>query len=188
MERISGYYVRRALQTVAYTFVRSGELRAAQWKEIDWTSATWNIPADHTKMKRDHVVPLSRQMAELLRDVALHGDSSPEALVFPSPRGGAMIGRSSMIVALYALQKLPDLVRPKEMSVHGFRSMANTLLNERGGNRDAIERQLLHWEESSVRSAYNKTEYIDVRREMMQWYADALDALRDGQPLPSKPA
>ena len=168
LDRITGFYVRSALQMTAYTFVRSGELREARWKEIDFNAALWNIPAAHTKMKRDHVVPLARQTVKLLKEIALRGDSSPDALIFPSSRGGRM-GRSSMISALYTLQKLPIDVRPAQMSVHGFRSMASTILNENGWNGDAVERQLAHWEQSSVRSAYNKAQYLDIRIPMMDY-------------------
>ena len=98
------------------------------------------------------------------------------------------MGQSSMMSAMRQLRILPEGVRPQPMTIHGFRSMASTQLNEQGWSKDAIERQLAHVDDQSVRETYNKAQYLDIRREMMQAWADYLDALRDGQPLPDKPA
>ena len=154
--------------------MRPGELRAAAWDEFDLDHAEWRIPAARMKMRDEHIVPLSRQAVSVLRDIQeLTGRG---ALVFPSVRSRARpMSENTINAALRRLGYTTD-----EMTGHGFRAMASTLLNEQGWNRDAIERQLAHAERDDIRAAYNRAEHLPERRKMMQAWADYLDALRDG--------
>lgn len=156
-----------------YVFVRPSELRNAIWSEFNLESAEWRIPPERMKMRFPHIVPLSRQTANVLCD--LFPITGPEGLVFPSIRSGARAISNNTINA--ALRKLGYTC--DEMTGHGFRSMASTILNEQGWHPDAIERQLAHIEQNDVRAAYNYAEYLPIRRKMMQAWADYLDALRD---------
>lgn len=166
--------VRLAMKFQSYTFVRPGELRHAEWKEFDLNSLEWRIPANKMKVKVQHVVPLSKQAADVLREmepITGHG-----RYVFPSnraPSGNSPMSDATVTAALRAMGFSAD-----EMTGHGFRSMASTRLNEHGWNRDAIERQLAHQESNPVRAAYNYAEYLPERKRMMQWWADYLDGLR----------
>lgn len=167
--------VRAALRLAPYVFVRPGELRKAEWAEIDLDRAEWRIPAEKMKMRVMHIVPLARQVVEQLRALALY--SGGGRYLFPGMRS-----RTAPISDMTLLGGLRRLGYGKdEMTVHGFRSMASTLLNEQGYNRDWIERQLAHGERNSVRAAYNYAEYLPERRRMMQEWADYLDSLRDGE-------
>ncbi|ATE67318.1 integrase [Rhizorhabdus dicambivorans] len=164
---------RMALRLSAHLFVRPGELRQAEWSEIDFEKAVWIIPIEKMKMRRPHKVPLSRQvlaMFEELREVSGHRQH-----LFPcmgSPR--RPMSENCVNQALRRLGYATD-----EMTAHGFRAMAATLLNEMGQwNPDAIERQLAHQEASSVRRAYARGEYWDERVAMMQHWSDYLDDLR----------
>jgi integrase len=171
------FLTRIALQLAPLLFVRPGELRAAEWAEFELDDALWRIPAARMKMKTPHLVPLSRQAIALLTEVKqLTGLGK---LVFPSERGGARPMSSNTLNA--ALRTLG--FSKEQMTSHGFRHMASTLLNEHGWNRDAIERQLAHAERNSMRAAYNAAEYLPERKKMMQWWADRLDALADTKNL-----
>ena len=164
--------VRAALRLAPYVFVRPGELRKAEWTEFDLENAEWRIPAKRMKMRVLHIVPLSRQVLGILRD--LHPYSGDGPYLFPSLRA-----KSAPISDMTLLAGLRRLGYSKEqMSVHGFRSLASTLLNEQGFNKDWIERQLAHGERNSVRASYNYAEYLPERRKMMQSWADFLDSLR----------
>ncbi len=163
-----------ALRLAPLVFVRPGELRWAKWIEFNLEGAEWRIPAERMKMRNPHVVPLSRQALEILQD--LNCFSGPEGYVFPSIRSfGRPISENTVNAALRRLGYTTE-----EMTGHGFRSMASTLLNEQGWNPDAIERQLAHGEQNGVRAAYNYAEHLPLRRKMMQDWADYLDALRLG--------
>lgn len=164
--------VRTALRLAPYVFVRPGELRKAEWTEFDLENAEWRIPAKRMKMRVLHIVPLSRQVLGILRD--LHPYSGDGLYLFPSVRA-----KSAPISDMTLLAGLRRLGYAKEqMTVHGFRSLASTLLNEQGFNKDWIERQLAHGERNSVRASYNYAEYLPERRKMMQKWADFLDSLR----------
>jgi len=165
---------RMALRLSPHLFVRPGELRQAEWIEIDVDKAVWSIPAERMKMRRPHRVPLSRQalaMIEELREISGH-----RRYLFPcmgSPR--RPMSENGVNQALRRMG-----YETGEMTAHGFRAMAATLLNEMGQwNPDAIERQLAHQEVSSVRRAYARGEYWDERVAMMQHWSDYLDGLRD---------
>lgn len=161
-----------ALRLAPYVFVRPGELRWAEWSEFDLEIAEWRIPAHKMKMRRAHVVPLSAQALEILRELQpMTGDGQ---YLFPGTARGRPISENTISLALKDLGYAGD-----QMTVHGFRSMASTLLNEQGWPRDAIERQLAHGERNRVRASYNFAEYLPERRKMMQAWADYLDALRD---------
>ncbi len=165
------YPVHCALRFNPLVFVRPGELRQAEWTEINLDAGEWRIPADKMKMRNPHIVPLSRQAIGILRDIQqLTGTGR---YVFPSLRTSSRPMSENTINA--ALRRIG--YAKEEMTGHGFRSMASTLLNEHGWNRDAIERQLAHIESNSVRAAYNFAELLPERKKMMQWWADYLDQL-----------
>lgn len=161
-----------ALKLSALLFVRPGEIRQAEWVEFDLKAAEWRIPAERMKMKVQHVVPLAKQAVTILKE--LHPLTGSGRYVFPSLRGPSRcMSENTVNVAIRDLG-----FGPEEMTAHGFRAMASTLLNEQGWNRDAIERQLAHAERDAVRAAYNYAEHLPERRKMMQAWADYLDKLR----------
>ena len=166
------YVTRAALQLAPLTFVRPGELRQAEWAEFDLDKAEWRIPPERMKMRAPHIVPLAGQAVAILRD--LQPLTGRGRYVFPSLRTGDRAMSANTVNA--ALRRLG--YDHDTMTGHGFRSMASTLLNEQGWNRDAIERQLAHAERDEVRAAYNYAEHLPTRRKMMQAWADYLDSLR----------
>ena len=171
---IRGYawpVVRSALLLDALTFVRPGELRAAEWAEIDLEAAEWRIPAAKMKMRRPHIVPLSRQAVEVL--IKLKPLTGHGPYLFPSNRTAARPMSNATVNA--ALRYLG--YAQGEMTGHGFRAMASSLLAEQGWSIDAIERQLAHVEGNKVRAAYHRSEHLEERRRMMQAWADYLDSL-----------
>ncbi len=162
-----------ALKLAPLVFVRPGELRAAEWEEIDLDAAMWRVRPERMKMKAAHLVPLSSQAVAILRD--LHALTGGGHYVFPGMRPNRPMSENTINAALRALGYSGD-----EMTGHGFRSMAATRLNEMGWNSDAIERQLAHAETNKVREAYtHAAQYLAERTRMMQAWADYLDALRD---------
>ena len=175
LRAIDGYggsfQVRCALQFAPLTFVRPKELRYAEWSEFNLDTAEWRIPAEKMKMATPHIVPLSSQALNVLE--ALHPITGDGRYLFPSGRTTARPMSENAVLA--ALRRMDF---QNQMTGHGFRSMASTLLNERGYNRDWIERQLAHCERDGVRAAYNYAEYLPERRRMMQDWADYLDTLR----------
>lgn len=164
-----------ALQILPHLFVRPGELRHAEWSEFDIEKAIWTIPAGKTKMRRPHSVPLSRQVLAILSTIG--HDRSFSRFLFPSLRSvDRPMSENTINAALRRMGFAQD-----EMTGHGFRAMAATLLNEMGcWNPDAIERQLAHCEGNAVRRAYTRGEYWDERVRMMQHWSDHLDFLRNG--------
>ncbi len=178
LRAIDGYagteIARCALRLAPLVFVRPGELRGAEWSEFDLESAEWRIPAERMKARVQHIVPLSRQALAVLEELRpLTGSGRylfPSARTFQRP-----MSNNTLNAALRRMGYTTD-----DMTAHGFRSMASTLLNEQGWSRDAIERQLAHGERDEVRAAYNYAEYLPERRKMMQAWADYLDGLRTG--------
>ncbi|MDR3203125.1 MAG: site-specific integrase [Deltaproteobacteria bacterium] len=161
-----------ALRVLPYVFVRPGELRHAQWHEIDLEAALWTIPAEKMKMRSRHLVPLSTQVVSILTE--LKKNTGPDGFLFPGARTKCKpISDVAINAALGYLGYARD-----EICGHGFRAMASTLLNEMGFASDWIERQLAHCERNNVRAAYNHAEYLPERRKMMQQWADFLDSLR----------
>lgn len=164
-----------ALKLAPLVFVRPGELRGADWSEIDFDGAIWRIPAARMKMKADHLVPLSAQAIAILRD--LHPLTGHGRYVFPSLRGASrQMSENTVNIALRGLGYDGDT-----MTGHGFRAMASSRLNEMGWDERAIERQLAHAEPNEVKGAYNyAAKYLEDRKRMMQAWADYLDGLRAG--------
>lgn len=162
-----------ALKLMPILFPRPGELRAAEWSEFDFDAAVWKIPAGRMKMRREHRVPLPEQaiaILESLREITGQG-----TLVFPSVRSmDRPISDGTLNAALRRMGYTKD-----EVTSHGFRASASSLLNESGKwHPDAIERQLSHIESDDVRRAYARAEHWKERVEMMQWWADYLDGLK----------
>ena len=174
IDRYEGYFpLVCALKLAPLVFTRHTELRAAEWKEFDLSKSEWRIPAERMKMRTAHIVPLSRQAVAVLEELRLY--SGEGKYLFPSIRTD--VRPISEVTMLNALRRMG--YEKHEMCVHGFRSLASTLLNERGYNRDWIERQLAHLERNGVRAAYNYAEYLPERRRMMQEWADYLDELKN---------
>jgi integrase len=163
-----------ALKLAPLVFVRPGELRGAEWAEIDFDAAEWRIPAERMKMREAHVVPLSTQAIEVLR--RLHSLTGTTRFVFPSVRTLTRPISDNTVNA--ALRRLG--YSKEEMCGHGFRALASTCLNEQGWAPDVIELQLAHAERNKVRAAYNRASRLAERRKMMQAWADFLDGLRAG--------
>lgn len=159
-----------ALTFLLLTFVRTGELRGAEWKEVNFEKSEWRIPPERMKMREVHIVPLSTQAVAVLRE--LEKLTGERAFLFPNQHKPA--GCMSENPILYALYRMDYHSRA---TGHGFRSTASTVLNEHGFKPDVIERQLDHCERNQVRAAYNHAQYLPDRREMMQWWADHLDSL-----------
>lgn len=165
---------RLALKLVLLTFVRSGELRGAKWKEFDIERAEWRIPAERMKMRNPHIVPLSQQAIDVLTD--LQPITGNRDLVFPSERTWKKpMSENTLLYAMYRMGY------HQLATVHGFRATASTILNESGFKSDVIERQLAHAERNKVRAAYHRSEYLEERRRMMQWWADFLDGIRTNE-------
>lgn len=179
LRAIDGYegqpITKLAMQLAPHVFVRPGELRHAEWAEFDLESALWTIPASKTKMRKDHLVPLSRQAIAILEDTRTL--TGPDGYVFPSIRSRKRpMSDNTINAGLRRLGYATD-----EMTAHGFRAMASTLLNESGKwHPDAIERALAHGDSDKVRAAYHRGAHWKERVAMAQWWSDYLDQLRAG--------
>lgn len=180
LRAIDGYqgfgYAKLAMQLAPHVFVRPGELRHAEWSEIDLDSRVWIIPASKTKMRKPHHVPLSTQAVELFQQArALTG---AYRYVFPSVRSTARpMSDNTINAGLRRLGYTTD-----EMTAHGFRAMASTLLNESGKwSPDAIERALAHGDSDKVRAAYHRGAHWQERVAMAQWWSDYLGGMRKGE-------
>lgn len=157
-----------AIQLLMLTFVRTSELRAARWEEIDLDKAEWRIPAERMKMRKEHIVPLSKQVIEVLQQLkALNGDQGYVFLNRTNPH--KCMSENTILYALYRMGY------HSRATGHGFRATASTILNEQGYRPDVIERQLAHSERNKVRASYNHAEYLPERRQMMQEWADYLE-------------
>ena len=184
LAKIDAYHgdpvTRLALQFLALTFVRVGELVGAHKDEIDLTNAKWLIPATRMKTRHEHVVPLAPQAIAVLQE--LNALNSNSHFLFPGRSNPAKhVSANTLLHALYLLGYRG------RMSCHGFRTLASTVINEKTDfNPDAVERQLDHRERNAVRRAYNRAEYWAERVEMMQWWADHLDQLRGGNVIPAR--
>ena len=163
-----------ALKLAPLVFVRPGELRAAEWSEFDFANAMWRIPAHRMKMREEHLVPLARQAVEILKE--LHPLTGDGRFVFPAI-GYAQRPISDNTVNA-ALRRMG--YEQSEMSAHGFRTLASTMLNEMGWAPELIELQLAHKDRNKVRDAYNRAARLSERSKLMQAWADHLDALRLG--------
>jgi integrase len=173
MDGYMGSFITKcAMQLAPMLFVRPGELRRAEWDEFDLLKAEWRIPPEKMKMRNTHVIPLPTQALLILQELqSLTGEGK---YLFPGIRDHERpMSENTVNAGLRRLGYEKD-----EITGHGFRSMASTILNEQGWNRDAIERQLAHAERDNVRSAYNYAEHLPERRRMMQHWADFLDGLK----------
>jgi len=166
------HIVRYALKLAPLVFVRPGELRQAEWSEIDFEKKLWKIPGEKMKMKTPHLVPLSTQAIAILKEI--YPLTSKSRYVFHSERTfDRPMSDNTLNAALRKIGYSKD-----EMVAHGFRAMASTLLHENKWNTEYIERQLAHSERNKVKAAYNHAEYLEERTKMMQWWADYLDGLK----------
>lgn len=169
------FVVKSALKIAPLVFVRPGELRHMEWTELDFENAQWNIPAGKMKMKEPHLVPLSDQAIKILKE--LQGLTGESRYVFPSGRSfDRALSDNAILAALRRMGYEKD-----EMSGHGFRAMARTILDEVLQIRpDFIEHQLAHAVRDPNGRAYNRTAHLNERRKMMQQWADYLDGLKEG--------
>ena len=179
LRAVDGYeglgFTRHALLIQAMVFLRPGELRQAQWQDIDWEASVWWVPDDRTKMRKAHAFHMAKQVVELLRQVYVI--TGPDGFIFPSVRTTSRPMSENTLNG--ALRRLGYTT--SQMTSHGFRTTASTLLNESGKwNPDAIERALAHGDSNAVRGIYNRSPYWAERVTMMQWWADHLDTLRTG--------
>jgi integrase len=176
-----------ALRLMLLTFVRTVELRAAHWAEFDLDRAEWRIPAERMKMREPHIVPLSRQSVELLRE--LHTHTGGRSFLFPNYRNSKTCMTATTLNR--ALERMGFNGKDSiGFSAHGFRATASTMLNELSFRSEVIERQLAHAERNKVRASYNQGEYMEERRAMMQQWANLTDEMAkiDSKVTPIKQA
>jgi integrase len=159
--------VKYALQLMALTFVRKNELLRAKWEEFDLEKAIWKIPANRMKMRIEHIVPLSKQVIKIL--MHLKSNYPNEVDVFH--KENKPLVNHALIYALYWMGY------KQRMTVHGFRAVASTILNEHEFRADVIERQLAHTEGNQVRRAYNRAQYMHERIAMMKWWGDYIEKM-----------
>lgn len=177
LEDLAGYtgsvITKTATYLIMYTGVRNQELRFARWQDIDLENAMWEVPAEHMKMRRPHKVPLSRQAISLLKQ--LKPITGHYSFIF--------IGRNDQRkpISKESINQVIELLGYKgRLTGHGFRHTMSTILHEQGFNSAWIELQLAHVDKNAIRGAYNHAQYLEGRREMMQWYADFLSGLVEG--------
>ena len=161
-----------AMILMLLTGLRDASLRGAQWQEIDLKAASWTVPGSRMKSRREHAVPLPRQAIAALKALGKLTDTGSASFVFASRGKAGFLAENTLRLALHGLGF--------KVTAHGFRSTLTDLLNERGFNADAIERQLDHSSKDRVRAAYLRSDWLDYRKKMMQWVADWADAQRDG--------
>jgi integrase len=166
------YQVETALKLAPYLFLRPGELAGLMWDEIDFDNNLIRIGGQRMKMNVEHIVPMSRQVVAIIKDLQFIETNSK--FLFPSPiTKNRPISTTALRAALRGLG-----ISKEEFTPHGFRHMASTRLNELGYKSDIIERQLSHAEKNKVRAAYNYAEYLSERVTMMQQWSDYLDKLK----------
>jgi len=160
-----------AVKLLMLTFVRTGELRQAKWEDINFETKEWRLPAHTTKMRDEHIVPLSKQAIKLFKELNIL--TGKGELAFPPQQR-----RRHMLMSENTINQLLKRMGYRGKLVgHGFRALASTTLNEMGYPADVIERQLAHAERNKVRAAYNRAEYLPQRRAMMQTWADLIDGV-----------
>lgn len=186
MQKVNGYHTigeeetEIGLNLLAHTFTRTTELIGAKKAEFFLEEDIWEIPPERMKKRRPHVVPLTKQTKAMVeRLIELSGKSEYLFPCVKDPKNH--MSNNTMLFALYALGY------KGKMTGHGFRSVASTILNEEGWNRDWVEKQLAHEEDDKVRGAYNKAEYLKGRRAMMEWWSRYLDAVQHGRKPPKSP-
>jgi integrase len=159
--------VKLAMKLLMLTMVRPGELRHAKWDEVDEENAVWRIPSGRMKMRREHIVPLSSQALDVLREIKeISGKGN---LIFPGNRSP-----EKPISDVTLIKVIKTIGFGAKLTPHGMRGTASTILNERGFRSDVIERQLAHIEQNKIRGAYNHAEYLDERRKMLSWWGSYL--------------
>ncbi len=176
IDEYEGQYITKfALMISPHIFVRPGELRHARWSEVDFNAAIWNIPAEKMKARREHSVPLSKQVLAMLEELkSIEGD---KGFIFPSFYTPSRPMSENTVNTAFRRMGFSK----EEITAHGLRSTASTLLNESGKwNPDAIERSLAHGDSNAVRGAYHRGNYWQERVEMAQWWSDYLDQLKVG--------
>ena len=164
---------RAALKLMVMLFVRTRELIEAKWEELDLENVIWRIPDERMKLRVEHLVPLPKQAQAIFNELKKYRGESE--FVFPGDRNPKqpMSNNTLLYGGIYRMGYR------SRATIHGFRSLASSILNESGKwNPDAIERQLAHSEKDQVRAAYNRANYLEERKQMMQWYADHLDELK----------
>jgi len=168
--------VRCAIRLQPHVFVRPGELRAAEWSEIDFDAALWTIPAARTKSKREHLVPLSRQSLEILEEMR-RISAHRSRLVFPRARSAKRPLSDAAMTGAYRRMEI------ERLTAHGFRATARTLLREElGFDSEIIEHQLAHAVRDPLGRAYNRTHWLEERTKMLQTWSDYLDSLQSASP------
>ena len=173
IESLQENVTKYAIKLLMLTFVRTGELIGAKWEEINWDKEEWHIPKERMKMRRSHTVPLSTQVIDILREQ--HKSTSEKEFIFFSAASACKhISNGTVLMGLRRLGY------KNRMTGHGFRTLASTILNEKGCAPDVIERQLAHEDTDKIRSAYNRAEYLLERKKMMQEYANYLDSVARG--------
>lgn len=181
MRAIEGYQgdliTRCALKLSALTFCRPGEIRHGEWNEINWIKKEWLIPAEKMKMGSEHTVPLSGQSLDILREI--HPLTGEGKYIFPSLRTGTRPMSNNTVLG--ALRRMG--FTKEEMTPHGFRSMASTLLHENGWPHECIELQLSHARRDRVSAAYGRSRRLPERIELMQWWADYLYQLEHDEDI-----
>jgi len=181
LRAIEGYpgneVVRLALRLAPLVFLRPGELRCAEWREIDFESAMWKLPAERMKSRKRHQVPLCRQALGILRE--LRAVTGQGRYLFPGMR--TQTDPISDMTLVNALRRLG--YGPEDFCAHSFRSMASTVLHENGFNSDWIEVQLAHQDKNPIKAAYNHALYWEDRKKMMAWWGDYLESLVYVKPI-----
>lgn len=167
---------RLAIRLLMLTMTRPGEVRFARWSEFDFERAEWRIPAERMKMREEHLVPLSRQALGILEELKLH--TGHRELLFPSQTTLTKPISENTMVYAFGRMGYKGIATP-----HGMRALASTTLNEEGFDPDVIERQLAHAERNKVRAAYHRAQYLDERRNLLQWWADFLESQEGGNLL-----
>ncbi len=185
LHRLDGFYGEFAtaccIRLILWTATRPGEARNARWDEIDLEKACWTIPAKKMKLRREHRIPLSRQVVTMLKELKLL--TGNKEYLFPSQRGAA----ASVISDMAILKAIRRTVGHDEVDAHGFRAVFRTHSGEslRWGE-SVLEAALAHGKKSAVVGAYDRATYYDERKKLMQWYADELDRAKNGQLHPIK--
>jgi len=166
---------RAGLKLIVMLFVRTNELIEAKWEEIDLEEALWRIPEERMKLRVEHLVPLPKQALKILDELEPITGSSKYVLPGDRNPNQPMSNNTLLYGGIYRMGYR------SRATIHGFRSLASSILNESGKwNSDAIERQLAHSEKDQVRAAYNRANYLEERKRMMQWYADYLEEIKAG--------
>lgn len=159
--------VKLGLQLLILTMCRTGEVRFGRWEEIDFENRLWSIPAQRMKMKNDHLIPLSEQAIRILLELKKHAHGCPFIMRTPNSMDKPISENAFLVL-------IKRIGYKEHTTTHGLRATASTVLNEAGFRAEVIEKQLAHEERNQVRKAYNRADYLEERRDMLQWWADKL--------------